>query len=153
MKQMNQTTYFRPMTEADLDEIMVLEKRCFTLPWTKDAFCNELNQNQFAHYVVLVENEKIIGYCGAWLIIDEAHITNIAILPEYRGRKLGEELLRYMMDMCRERKIERITLEVRVSNVPARSLYQKLGFVEGALRKNYYSDNQEDAIVMWVNLG
>ncbi|MFS0784414.1 ribosomal protein S18-alanine N-acetyltransferase [Bacillus sp. 1P06AnD] len=149
---MNQTTSFRPMTVGDLDEIILLEHACFTLPWSREAFYNELNQNQFAHYTVLVDSGKIVGYCGAWLVIDEAHITNIAILPEYRGRGLGEELLRYMMDACRARQIERMTLEVRVSNTPAKSLYRKLGFIEGAIRKNYYSDNQEDAIVMWVNL-
>ncbi|MGM9924774.1 MAG: ribosomal protein S18-alanine N-acetyltransferase [Bacillus sp. (in: firmicutes)] len=149
---MSQTLSFRLMEEKDLDEIMELEHRCFTVPWTKDAFYNEIHQNKFATYIVLEEEGKIIGYCGAWLVIDEAHITNVAILPEYRGRGLGEALMVKMMDKCREESIERMTLEVRVSNVVAQSLYRKLGFQNGAIRKNYYSDNQEDAIVMWVNI-
>ena len=149
---MDQTLAIRLMEEKDLDEIMELEHACFTLPWTKEAFYNELHNNQYARYVVLEENGKIIGYCGTWLVIDEAHITNIAILPECRGRGFGEKLLSSMMDYCREQNAERMTLEVRVSNIPAQSLYKKLGFQEGAIRKNYYSDNQEDAIVMWVNL-
>lgn len=149
---MSQTLSFRFMEERDLDAIMYLEERCFTLPWSRDAFYNELNQNQFASYIVLEEEGQIVGYCGAWLVIDEAHITNIAILPEFRGRGFGEALLRKMMEQCREKDIERMTLEVRVSNKVAQSLYKKLGFQEGAIRKNYYSDNQEDAIVMWVDV-
>lgn len=149
---MSQTLSFRYMEEKDLDEIIELEHKCFTVPWSKEAFFNELHQNQFATYIVLEEEGKIIGYCGAWLVVDEAHITNIAILPEFRGRGLGEALLKKMIDKCREDHIERMTLEVRVSNTVAQSLYKKLGFQDGAIRKNYYSDNQEDAIVMWVNI-
>ncbi|MEH6942361.1 ribosomal protein S18-alanine N-acetyltransferase [Bacillus sp. JJ722] len=149
---MSHTLSFRYMEEKDLDEIIELEHECFTVPWTKEAFFNELHQNQFATYIVLEEEGKIIGYCGAWLVIDEAHITNIAVLPQYRGRGLGEALLNKMIDKCREVHIERMTLEVRVSNIVAQSLYKKLGFQDGAIRKNYYSDNQEDAIVMWVNI-
>ena len=113
---------------------------------------DELNKNKFACYIVLEQEDQIIGYCGAWLIIDEAHITNIAILPEFRGQKLGEALLNKMIERSREKGIERMTLEVRKSNTVAQSLYKKLGFQNGAVRKNYYSDNQEDAIVMWVNI-
>ena len=149
---MGQTLSIQRMQEEDLDQIMELEHRCFTLPWTREAFYNELFHNQFAAYFVLKEDEKIIGYCGTWIVIDEAHITNIAVLPEYRGRGLGEKLLSSMMEYCKGKGIERMTLEVRVSNTPAQSLYKKLGFQEGAIRKNYYSDNQEDAIVMWVNI-
>lgn len=149
---MSQTLTFRFMEERDLDAIVELENRCFTVPWSRDAFYNELNQNKFACYIVLEQEEQIIGYCGAWLVIDEAHITNIAILPEFRGQKLGEALLNKMIERSREKGIERMTLEVRESNTVAQSLYKKLGFQNGAIRKNYYSDNQEDAIVMWVNI-
>lgn len=149
---MSQTLTFRFMEERDLDAIVELENRCFTVPWSRDAFYNELNKNKFACYIVLEQEDQIIGYCGAWLIIDEAHITNIAILPEFRGQKLGEALLNKMIERSREKGIERMTLEVRESNTVAQSLYKKLGFQNGAVRKNYYSDNQEDAIVMWVNI-
>ncbi|WP_374721774.1 ribosomal protein S18-alanine N-acetyltransferase [Peribacillus tepidiphilus] len=149
---MSQTMTFRLMTEDDIDEVLVLERRSFTLPWSREAFYNELNHNQYALYIVLEDEGKIVGYCGAWLVIDEAHITNIAILPEYRGRRLGEGLLRKMMDIAIERGAKVMTLEVRVSNIIAQSLYEKLGFQKGGIRKRYYTDNGEDALVMWVNL-
>jgi ribosomal-protein-alanine N-acetyltransferase len=85
-------------------------------------------------------------------VIDEAHITNVAILPEYRGRKLGEALMEKMISVARSMGARSMTLEVRVTNNIAQSLYQKLGFQKGGIRKNYYSDNQEDALIMWVNL-
>ena len=149
---MDHTVTIRLMEERDLDAIMEVEKQCFTLPWSREAFYNELHQNRFAHYLVLEEDDNVIGYCGAWLVVDEAHITNIAVLPAYQGRGLGKVLLSSMIEECKLRAIERMTLEVRESNLVAQSLYKKLGFVEGAIRKNYYSDNQEDAIVMWVNM-
>ena len=149
---MDYTVTIRLMEERDLDAIMEVEKQCFTLPWSREAFYNELHQNRFAHYLVLEEDDNVIGYCGAWLVVDEAHIANIAVLPAYQGRGLGKVLLSSMIEECKLRAIERMTLEVRESNLVAQSLYKKLGFVEGAIRKNYYSDNQEDAIVMWVNI-
>ena len=149
---MDHTVTIRLMEERDLDAIMEVEKQCFTLPWSREAFYNELHQNRFAHYLILEEDDNVIGYCGAWLVVDEAHITNIAVLPAYQGRGLGKVLLSSMIEECKLRAIERMTLEVRESNLVAQSLYKKLGFVEGAIRKNYYSDNQEDAIVMWVNI-
>lgn len=149
---METTFSFRLMNLDDLDEIMVVEHESFTLPWSRVAFYNELVQNQFAKYIVLEVEEKVVGYCGVWIVIDEAHITNIALLPAYRGRKLGEALLRKLMDYARENGAKTMTLEVRVSNNVAQSLYRKLGFQGGAIRKNYYTDDHEDALVMWVNL-
>lgn len=149
---MDHTITIRLMEERDLDAIMEVERQCFTLPWSREAFYNELHQNRFAHYLILEEDNKVIGYCGAWLVVDEAHITNIAVLPAYQGRGLGKVLLSSMIKECMLQAIKRMTLEVRESNLVAQSLYKKLGFVEGAIRKNYYSDNQEDAIVMWVNI-
>ena len=149
---MDHTITIRLMEERDLDAIMEVERQCFTLPWSREAFYNELHQNRFAHYLILEEDNKVIGYCGAWLVVDEAHITNIAVLPAYQGRGLGKVLLSSMIKECMLQAIKRMTLEVRESNLVAQSLYKKSGFVEGAIRKNYYSDNQEDAIVMWVNI-
>ncbi|WP_144555471.1 ribosomal protein S18-alanine N-acetyltransferase [Bacillus sp. X1(2014)] len=143
---------FRNMREEDIDQILEVEHASFTTPWSREAFYNELHNNRFAVYIVLEENNKILGYCGAWIVIDEAHVTNVAILPEFRGRKLGEAILRKMMSVAREMGAKSMTLEVRVSNHVAQSLYRKLGFQNGGIRKNYYSDNQEDGLVMWVNL-
>jgi ribosomal-protein-alanine N-acetyltransferase len=143
---------FRYMKEEDIDQILEVEHASFTTPWSREAFYNEIYNNKFAVYIVLEENEKIIGYCGAWIVIDEAHVTNIAVLPDYRGKKLGEALLRKMMSIASVMGASSMTLEVRVTNHVAQSLYRKLGFQNGGIRKNYYSDNQEDALVMWVNL-
>jgi ribosomal-protein-alanine N-acetyltransferase len=143
---------FRYMKEEDIDQIVEVENASFTTPWSREAFYNELHNNKFAVYIVIEEDDKIIGYCGAWVVIDETHVTNVAILPEYRGRKLGEALLKKMMSVAREMGAKSMTLEVRVTNNIAQSLYRKLGFQNGGIRKNYYSDNQENALVMWVNL-
>lgn len=142
----------RFMTVDDIDDVLIVEHDAFTVPWSKAAFLNELTNNQFAQYLVLEAEGKIIGYCGLWIILDEAHITNIAILSQYRGEKLGEYLLRYAMELAKLYGATKMTLEVRVSNEPAQRLYKKLGFVEGGLRKQYYTDNLEDAKVMWVVL-
>jgi [ribosomal protein S18]-alanine N-acetyltransferase len=143
---------FRQMKEEDLNKIIEIEKKSFATPWTYDAFYNELYSNQFAHYVVAEVDEKIIGYCGLWVIIDEGHITNIAVLPDFRGIGLGEKLLTAVMETAKNLGAETLTLEVRVSNHVAKGLYRKLGFQDGGIRKSYYTDNFEDALVMWVNL-
>lgn len=149
---MNKTITFRHMTVDDLDEVMEVEVNSFTIPWSREAFFNELTKNQFAQYLIVEVDQKVVGYCGVWIIVDEAHITNIALLPEYRGLKLGEALMAKVMELAREMDAIRMTLEVRVSNVRAQNLYRKFGFEEGAIRKQYYTDNMEDALVMWVNL-
>lgn len=149
---MESTFSFRMMKVDDLDQIMEIEHQSFTVPWSKEAFYNELSKNQFAKYLIIEADNKIVGYCGVWIVVDEAHVTNIAILPEYRGMKLGEALMGRMIEMAKEHGALMMTLEVRVSNTIAQSLYRKFGFQGGAIRKNYYTDNQEDALVMWVNL-
>ncbi|KWU58485.1 MULTISPECIES: ribosomal protein S18-alanine N-acetyltransferase [Priestia] len=149
---MKLTIKFRLMEVKDVDQVVKIEEKSFTTPWSSEAFQNELTNNQFSTYIVMEEGENIIGYCGTWIVIDEAHVTNIALLPDYRGKGLGELLLRNVMDVLRKLGATSMTLEVRVSNHIAQSLYQKLGFKPGGIRKNYYSDNNEDALVMWVNL-
>ncbi len=148
---MSKTMTFRKMKTEDIEQVLNVEKQSFTLPWSREAFFNELNHNEYAVYMVIEDEGKIAGYCGAWIVIDESHITNIAILPEYRGQKLGEALLRKMIEISISMGVIRMTLEVRVSNAVAISLYEKLGFQKGGIRKRYYTDNQEDAYVMWVN--
>jgi [ribosomal protein S18]-alanine N-acetyltransferase len=148
---MNDTLTFRRMNVEDIDQVLEVEHQSFTLPWSREAFFNELTVNQYAVYIVIEDNGKIVGYCGSWIVIDESHITNIAILPEYRGKKLGEALLCKMIEISISKGAIRMTLEVRVSNVVAISLYEKLGFQKGGIRKRYYTDNYEDAYIMWVN--
>ncbi|MBA2873193.1 ribosomal-protein-alanine N-acetyltransferase [Anoxybacillus calidus] len=143
---------FRQMTLDDIDDVLKIEHASFTIPWSRESFYNELVHNNYSNYIVMEWNGQVIGYCGMWLVIDEAHITNVAVLPEFRGKKLGEALMRKAMETAKELGAKTMTLEVRVSNHVAQSLYRKLGFLNGGIRKQYYTDNQEDALVMWVNL-
>ncbi|OIJ11360.1 ribosomal-protein-alanine N-acetyltransferase [Anaerobacillus alkalilacustris] len=149
---MGENYKIRYMFSEDIDDVLKVEQNSFATPWSRTAFVNELVNNKFAHYLVLVRNEEVIGYCGVWVIVDEAHITNIAIHSDFRGLKLGEQLLVHAIELSRTLGATKVTLEVRVSNHVAQRLYAKLGFQPGGIRKNYYTDNQEDALVMWVVL-
>jgi len=143
---------FRYMTLEDMEGVLEVEHSSFPTPWSEEAFYNELTSNRFATYIIAEKEKRIIGYCGVWVVIDEAHITNIAILPEFRGKKIGESLLRTAMKYARMRGAGKMSLEVRQSNEVAQRLYRKLGYEPGGIRKNYYTDNYEDALVMWVKL-
>ncbi|WP_042479216.1 ribosomal protein S18-alanine N-acetyltransferase [Bacillus ndiopicus] len=143
---------YRKMTVADVEAVYAIEVAAFPTPWTLDSFYYEMTENQFAYYTVAEENGEILGFCGSWLVIDSAQITNVAVIESARGRKIGEGLMCEAMRVAREANMETMSLEVRVSNVVAKSLYYKLGFQDGGLRKGYYTDNQEDALVMWVKL-
>ncbi|MGI6224769.1 MAG: ribosomal protein S18-alanine N-acetyltransferase [Peptococcales bacterium] len=145
----------RKMELGDIDQVVEIENVSFPTPWSTFAFTCELLDNNFANYLVLtLDNDQntIIGYGGMWIILDEAHVTNIAIAPSYRGKRLGEYLLREMMVRALAKGAEKMTLEVRVSNTNAQKLYKRLGFKATGLRKGYYLDNDEDAIIMWVDL-
>ncbi|WP_017754987.1 ribosomal protein S18-alanine N-acetyltransferase [Calidifontibacillus oryziterrae] len=148
----NVQVQFRLMALEDVEQVYEVETSAFSMPWSKEAFFNELTNNKFAKYIVMVLDSKIIGYCGLWIILDEVHITNIAVLPECRGKKLGDALLKQVIEFCRAVGAKTMSLEVRISNHVAQNLYKKYGFKEGGIRKSYYVDNNEDAIVMWVNI-
>lgn len=142
----------RRMTLQDIDGVMQVELVAFTAPWSRQAFMTELVDNQFARYIVAEYRGRIIGYAGVWMIVDEGHVTNIAVHPEFRGLHLGERIFTSLMSICLAQGGIRMTLEVRVSNHVAQKLYRKLGFVSVGVRKGYYTDNQEDALIMWVDL-
>ncbi|HHV63680.1 MAG TPA: ribosomal protein S18-alanine N-acetyltransferase [Peptococcaceae bacterium] len=142
----------RPMTLDDIPTIVAIEEASFPNPWSQASFVSELRDNYLARYYCLEVEGKIIGYMGLWIIMGEAHITNIAIWPGYRGQGWGEYLLKNVMQQMSSVGVLRITLEVRVSNTPAQNLYRKLGFKPAGIRKRYYTDNQEDAIIMWASL-
>jgi len=143
---------FRRMRLDDIDQICAIEKEAFTTPWSAGAFYNELTNNHFAHYMIMEAGLTIAGYAGMWLIMDEAHITNIAVRKEFRGQKLGERLVGELMKTASFMGAARITLEVRVTNEIAQNLYRKMGFEKAGVRKGYYTDNQEDALIMWATL-
>lgn len=145
----------RTMGVKDIPYVVDIERKSFPTPWSPYAFNCELSDNEFAHYLVVVpeiQRDKVVGYGGMWIIIDEAHITNVAIEPEYRGNNLGELLMRGLMQLAFSRNALNMTLEVRVSNTVAIKLYKKLGFIESGIRPGYYVDTNEDAIIMWKDL-
>lgn len=139
------------MTCAHLDEVLAIENVSFPTPWTRAAFTHEIVNNDFACYIVALDDGKVIGYCGMWVIIDEAHITTLAVHQDYRTRGIATEMLREMCQEAEYRGCERMTLEVRPSNIPAIRLYEKMGFVSYGLRPGYYTDTNEDAVIMWKN--
>jgi ribosomal-protein-alanine N-acetyltransferase len=149
---MEENIHFRYMTLEDIQDVMHVEHTVFTSPWIEAAFYHELLHNRFATYFVVEVDGRIIGYCGVWVVFDDSNITNIALLPGHRGKKIGESLLRTAIQYATLRGAKKMSLEVRVSNTAAQNLYRKFGFQEGGIRKNYYTDNLEDALVMWVIL-
>lgn len=138
----------RRMKAGDVDEVTAIEAATFARPWSRDSFLREMEKNPAARYLVAEKDGRIIGYAGAWVILDECHITNIAVAEGERGqgtgRKLTEALMRYVSNLG----AAYATLEVRVSNVRAQHLYASLGFVSVGKRKRYYEDNGEDAFLM-----
>jgi ribosomal-protein-alanine N-acetyltransferase len=176
------------MTMADVPRVIEIEKLSYPATWPPSAYRKELQDNRWAHYIVLRDKAlmqvqepvppeperprrpfplsllparpamtvgapnqaSIIGFAGLWLMVDEAHITTIAIHPDYRRKGLGELELVSLIDIAYQIGAKWVTLEVRVSNFVAQSLYRKYGFREAGMRHRYYSDNQEDALIMWT---
>lgn len=132
-----------------MPEVIRIERESFSSPWSIQAFTYEILYNELSHYIVALLNGDVVGYGGMWVIMDEAHITNIAVDPNFRGQKIGYQLMKQLINKAIELGAVKMTLEVRPSNIPARKLYHKLGFEERGIRKNYYSDINEDAIIMW----
>ena len=145
--------HYRKMTAADVEAVYAIELATFPVPWTLDSFHYEMRENKYAHYIVAINDDnKIIGFCGMWIVIDAAQITNVAVLQEARGLGIGEALMREAMQVAKDGGAEMMSLEVRVTNTVAQNLYRKLEFQDGGVRKGYYTDNGEDALVMWVKL-
>ena len=137
-----------PMLVADVEAVQAIEQASFSAPWPPNAYLTELQTNRLAHYMVVRVGEMVVGYAGLWLMVDEAHITTFAIHPDWRRRRLGERLLLALLDIALERRAAEATLEVRLSNLPARRLYEKFGFRPVGIRPRYYTDNNEDALIM-----
>ena len=133
----------------DIDDVMVVEKLSFKIPWSRNALTEEVTNNKFAKYIVAKVNGRVVGYAGMWKVCDEGHITNIAVHPEYRRQGIGNKLVENLILIAEEEGISRMTLEVRRGNCAAQNMYKKHGFVEEGFRKAYYADNGEDAIIMW----
>ncbi len=141
----------KPMKQLDIDAVVEIEKESYgNHHWSKESFFNELSNDLACYFCAFDEEGTLIGYAGTWQIMEEAHITNIAVKPAFRRRKTGEALLHKLVENCYENKVKYITLEVRVSNKTAIKLYEKYGFKSLGTRKEYYLDNNEDALIMWT---
>lgn len=139
----------RQMLEKDIEDIVEIEKEAFTTPWSKKAFTSEINENNLAYYLVAEVDGKAVAYGGIWLVLNEGHITNIAVKKEYKGKGIGNKIIEGLICHCIKSGIDNMTLEVRKSNQVAINLYEKYGFLDYGVRPKYYADDGEDAIIMW----
>jgi ribosomal-protein-alanine N-acetyltransferase len=139
-----------PMRTEHIPTVLEIETLSFTTTWPANAFANELAENKLAHYFIGKLDGNVVAYGGIWVILEDSHITTIAVQPDYRGRGLGEQMLTHLLDEAMARNASWITLEVRESNEIAQKLYRKYGFTNVSVRRAYYSDNNENAVVMWA---
>lgn len=139
------------MNKGHIDGIMEIENESFAIPWSRSSIEKEL-KNNFAIYAVAIENNKVLGYGGMWHVVNEGHITNIAVHKDYRRKGIGQAIIEKFVEIAEEKEMIGLTLEVRKSNTPALELYKKNGFKLEGIRPEYYEDNKEDAYIMWKYL-
>lgn len=139
----------RKAEAEDVEAIENLEKQCFATPWSYDSLYKDIVENKLALYIVAEVDGELAGYAGVWRIVDEGHITNVAVAPEHRRQHLASIILATMFDVTAEEGIKKYTLEVRAGNTGAIKLYEGLGFSAEGIRPGYYEDNGEDAVLMW----
>jgi len=137
-----------PMGLDDLPTVQAIEEASFTTPWPPHAYRSEIESNRLAQYIVARVGGQVVAYAGMWMMVDEAHVTTFAVHPRWRRQRIGERLLLTLLDLARGRRAREATLEVRLSNLAARRLYEKYGFRPVGLRPRYYSDDNEDALIM-----
>lgn len=137
------------MTVNHVSDVAKIEEDCFAIPWDKKSFLDELKNNKMAIYIVAIIDNQIVGYGGMWHVINEGHITNVAVKKEYRHKGVGSAMINNLLEIAKNKEMIGITLEVRISNTHAQALYKKNGFIMEGIRKEYYDDNREDALIMW----
>jgi len=142
---------FEAMSDKHIGYVAEIEKLSFASPWSVEAFEAEL-ANPAARYIIALSEGDVVGYCGYWRIFDEAHVTNVAIRPSDRGKGYGRAMTEELIRLALAEGVRHMTLEVRASNVRAQNLYRSLGFVGVGVRPRYYEDNNEDALIMWLEL-
>lgn len=142
----------RSINKGDTKQLAELDEICFAVPWSEQAFIDE-TENELANYIIAEDNGTVIGYVGYWKVVDEGHITNIAVSPDYRRKGIASEMLSKIIKAAYDDKLYLLTLEVRKSNIAAQKLYEKFGFEPLGERKNYYHLPTEDAVIMTLMLG
>ena len=138
----------RIMQDKDVKEVALLEKECFSMPWTEASIKKEI-ENKDSLFCVCEIDERIVGYAGMYYVYPEGDITNVAVTNEYRGRGIARKILTFMFEEAVKDGVIEYTLEVRVGNKKAIHLYETLGFLNAGVRKNFYDNPKEDAIIMW----
>jgi len=149
MMQLKQRTVIEQMTLDDIPAVQDIEQGIFLTPWPRNAYRREITQNKLARYIVIREGDDIVGYAGLWKMADEAHVTTVGVRRSHQGRGYGLALMLALIGRAYTLGARWMTLEVRASNYGAMALYEKLGFKVIGRRRGYYTDDGEDAVVMW----
>lgn len=144
------TPLIEPLVDAqEIEGVLEVENASFTNPWTREMYEAELEHGARSHFLLAKEQGRIVGFCSYWFVVDELHINNLAVLPTYRGQGIASAILERLLADGQRARTQRILLEVRQSNEPARRLYERFGFVVGGVRRGYYTHPSEDALVLW----
>lgn len=143
----------RAMHPTDLEEVVYIDSLCFPIPWNKQQYTYELEDNHYANLYVLLKDDRIIGYIDFWVTFEICQLAKIAIHPAYRSKHYARELMDAMIKVAEHKGCENISLEVRCSNMIAQRLYETYNFIKVNVRKQYYQDNGEDALVLVKALG
>lgn len=140
----------RPIREEDVPQIHEIETLCFAMPWSEKSILHDIRENVVARWLVMEGADgRILAYAGMWFVLDEAHVCNVAVHPDVRGKGYGKRIFTALVDLAREHSMSMMTLEVRRSNAVAQNLYHSCGFADVGYRKRYYEDNREDALIMY----
>ena len=142
--------FIRPIRKEDISQIAEIEKLCFAMPWSEESIRKDVEENVVACWLVVDDGEgRVIAYAAMWFVLDEAHVCNVAVHPDYRGRGLGKMIFGALVETAKKNSMSLMELEVRRSNIVAQNLYHSFGFIDVGYRKRYYEDNKEDALLMF----
>jgi len=140
----------RAIHEEDVRQIHEIETLCFPMPWSEESILHDVKENPVARWLVFDDGEgRVLAYAGMWFVLDEAHVCNVAVHPDYRRLGYGRRIMDALMQLAQDNSMSMMTLEVRRSNTPAQNLYHACGFLDVGYRKRYYEDNKEDALIMY----
>ena len=142
--------FIRAIREEDVRQIHEIETLCFAMPWSEESILHDVKENPVARWLVLDDGSgRVMAYAGMWFVLDEAHVCNVAVHPDFRRMGYGRRILEALVDMAKANSMTLMTLEVRRSNLAAQALYHQCGFLDVGYRKRYYEDNKEDALIMY----
>ncbi len=143
---------FKVADSSHVDQMHEIEEAVFPVPWSYESLAQDVCEHEISVYIVGLCGAEVVSYAGLWYVLEESHVTNIAVKVGYRRRGIGKEMLKILCDSARVLNVKTMTLEVRESNENAIAMYEKAGFIKVNRRKRYYTDNQEDAIIMNTTL-